>query len=154
GYHPTLAIVPTFDGDVYSTLHLLARDKVSDVARYFAHGDQEPSRSVVLGRVFDPQKRTPLAEQKFGMTYRNGKPPLYYGALPDPKLKSTSKSGLFAFFNLLPSFRALNRLESTARSGLINLMPDFGYFVELGRGGMGKLRGRLFDPFQGTSPDA
>lgn len=153
GYHPTSAVVPTFDGDVYTTLYLLERNKVSDVTHYFTAGGQQPSRAVVLGRVFDPAKRTPMEDQKFGISSPKT-PALYFGALPDPDLKATSKTGLFAFFNLAPSFRALTRLESSARATLINLLPDFGYYVELGRGGIGKLRGKLFDPFHGEPTNA
>ncbi len=151
GYHPTLAVVPTFDGDVYTTLYLLARDKVSDISHYFTKEGQLPSKSTLIGRVFDPVKRTPLPEQQYALAFRK-QPPLYFGSLPDPSLKSTTKSGLFGFFNLAPSFRTLNRVEASARSILLNLLPDFGYYVELGRGGLGKLKAKLFDPFHNQPP--
>ncbi len=148
GYHPTSVIVPTFDGDVYAPLYLLSRK-----TGYFIPGGQDPANSVVLGRVFDPVTRTPMPEQQFGLSFRT-EPPLYFGSLPDPSLKSTSKAGLFAFFNLAPSFRALNRLGVSARSILYNMLPDFGYYVELGRGGKGRLRAELFDPLRDQPPAA
>ncbi len=148
GYHPTSVVVPTFDGDVYTTLYLLNRN-----TQYLSPKGQEPAQAVVFGRVFDPVRRTPMEDQSFGLTFHKN-PPLYFGEMPDPALKATAKSGLFAFFNLAPSFRALTRLEASARSVLINLLPDFGYYVELGRGGMGKLRGKLFDPFHGQPANA
>jgi hypothetical protein len=153
GYHPTLVTIPTFEADVYSPIYLLSRTSVSAITRYFGAAAQQPSHATVLGRVFDPVKRTPKEDQQFSLSFRKTGP-LYFGSLPDPALKSTSQSGLFGFFNLAPSFRSLGRGESAARSFLMNLLPDFGYYVELGRGGMGRLRAKLFDPFQGELPTA
>jgi len=146
GFMKAYAVVPVADGPAYQPIYLVARDKVEAVTTYFTRHPQQNGHAVVMGRVFDTTKRRPEAGQRLRLQNRKG-PALYFGALPDTQLQQTTRNGLFGFFNVAPSFRSVARESKDAIPYLMNLRPNTGTYVELGRGGAKTLSGRLYDPF-------
>ncbi len=145
GYYPAYPIVPTFSSNVYSPIYLISKDKVDAITKYFTKNQQSDRRGIVMGRVFDSTSRAPLKDERVSLSFRKGRA-LYFDALPDPWLQSTTESGLFGFFNVAPSFRSLVR-QSGKPAFLLNVKPGSAQYVELGRGGKKALQGRLIDPF-------
>ena len=143
GFYPTYQIVPTFGGSSYSTVALVSWDKV-DAVRYFTKHPQRDGMAVVLGRVFDPDTRSPKEGEEFSLSFRKGRA-LYFGALPDTSLSSTTDTGLFGFLNIVPSFRSLLR-ENGRPAFLANFHPNTASYIELGRGGQKSFWGQLTIP--------
>ena len=105
-----------------------------------------------MGRVFDPSNhRSPKEGETIDLSSRK-KGPIYIGAFPDPSLKATTDTGLFGFFNVVPTFRALTRPGKFPF--LLNVRPNSAQYVEFGRGGKRNLSGRLIDPFNSAIPAA
>lgn len=145
GYYPTRQIIPIFSSAAYAPIYLVEKDKVDVVTQYFTKRPQQSEKSVVLGRIYDLKTRTPQAGESLSLSHRKGSA-VYFGALPDLNSKTTLDTGLFGFYNVEPSIRTLNR-ERGQYSLLLNMKPNFGYFVEFGRGGARDFKGGLTDPF-------
>lgn len=145
GYMPTRQVVPVFDSAAYSPIYLVQKDKVDVLTRYFTKRPQQLEKSVLMGRAYDVESRSPLAGEKISLSYRKG-PTVYFGALPDLNHDSTLETGLFGFFNIESSIRSIGRGESK-HSLLVDFQPGYGYFIEFGRGGSRDLLGSLIDPF-------
>jgi hypothetical protein len=145
GYYPTRQIVPIFSTAAYAPLYLIQKDKVEVVTQFFTKKPQQAEKSVVMGRVYDIKSRSPLAGETLSLSHRKGSA-VYFGALPDINQKTTLDTGLFGFYNVEPSIRSIAR-SIDKHSLLLTLLPDYGYFVELGRGGSRDLVGSLTDPF-------
>lgn len=146
GYYPTEVIVPTFQTTGYVSVHLIPKDKVEVVTRYFTKRPQVADKAVIMGRLFDPASRAPKADQEVVLSGRNGRA-LYFGALPDRSLRQTTATGLFGFFNVEPAFRSVGKPYGAA-SELINIKPGSAYYIEMGRGGTKTVRGTLVDPYR------
>lgn len=151
GYYPTYRTVPTFSTNVYVPIYLISRDKVDVITRYFTRSPQLAGRAIIMGRVFDPSSRAPKKDEMVGLTARK-KGALYIGALPDPSLLATADTGLFAFFNVVPTFRSLLRPEKFPF--LLNARPNSAEYIEFGRGGKKNFSARLIDPFNSAIPAA
>ena len=145
GYLPTRIVVPISTTAAYSPVYLIEKDKVDFVTNYFTKKPQQSMKSVLMGRVYDASSRAPMAGETLNLSYRKGSA-VYFGAFPNLTSGSTLETGLFGFYNIEPSFRAVSR-TSNQLSHLLNLESGYGYFVEFGRGGSRTLSGRLTDPF-------
>ncbi len=152
GFYPSYQIVPTFGTHVYHTTHLVERDMVGFLVSSFLKATLKTGMGTLLGRTFDTESKQPLAGEQVSMWFRKGKA-LYFDTMPDTQFHATTKTGLFGFFNVMPAFRFLSRGESKPPY-MVNVQPDSAQYVELGRGGKKSLRGRVRDPFAGTSPGA
>ncbi len=149
GYFPTRHTVPIFSTVAYSPIYLVEKDKVEVVSHYFTKRPQQIEKSMVMGRIYDIKTRTPLAGETLSLSQRKGSA-VYFGALPDISGNATLDTGLFGFYNVEPSIRAISR-SSNRHSQLLNMEPGYGYFVEFGRGGSRNLLGQLVDPFSGRN---
>lgn len=145
GYYPTRVVVPVFSTATYQPVYLIEKDKVDAVTNYFTKKPQQSQKSLIMGRVYEPQTRTPKVGETFMLSHRKGSA-VYFGALPDLNASATLDTGLFGFYNIEPSFRAIGR-ASNRPPLLLNMEPGYGYFLEFGRGGEKKFKGRLVDPF-------
>lgn len=145
GYLPTRIVVPISNTAAYSPVYLIEKDKVDFVTNYFTKKPQQSAKSVLMGRVYDANSRAPMVGETLNLSYRKGSA-VYFGAFPNLTSGSTLETGLFGFYNIEPSFRALSR-TSNQLSHLLNLESGYGYFVEFGRGGSRNLSGKLTDPF-------
>jgi hypothetical protein len=152
GYYPTYKTVPTFATNVYAPIYLVSRDKVETITKFFTKSPQREQNGILMGRVFDPGTRTPKADETVHLAFR--KKAIYFGlgGFPAPELSATSDNGLFAFFNVTPSFRSLLHNEQPAL--LAQVRPGTADFVDLGRGGKRSLSGQIVDPFSGAMPPA
>jgi hypothetical protein len=144
GFYSARFVVPVFESNVYVPLYLIERDKVETITKYFTKREQAPSRGLVFGRIFDTDTRSPKKSEQVWLSFRKGHA-LYFDALPSTNLKETTDTGMFAFFNIEPSFRTLFRDKKPGY--LMNVRPSFAQYVEIGRGGKKAFKGRLFDPF-------
>ena len=144
GYYPTYRTIPTFSTNVYVPIYLISKDKVDVITRYFSRSPQQESRGIVMGRVFDPLSRSRKRMRLSTLPRKKG--PIYIGALPDPSLQATTDTGLFGFFNVVPTFRALSRPGKFPF--LLNVRPNSAEYIEFGRGGKKNLSGRLIRSFQ------
>lgn len=145
GFYPTRQVVPVFDTGAYSAVYLLAKDKVESITRFFTKKEQQEKKALLMGRVYSSKTRAPLKNEELSLTFRRGGA-VYFDALPNLSLRSTTETGLFGFYNIEPSFRAIHR-ASGKHASLLSTLPGFGYYVELGRGGEKAVKGRLLDPF-------
>ncbi len=154
GYYPTFHTVPTFSSDLYSPVYLISQDKVDVVTKYFTHHPQKDADGLLIGRVFDPITRAPQKEERLSLSFRRSGP-VYFGALGALPIVpgasgttadslETTENGMFAFFNLAPSVRAVSR-DSGKPSLLLNVHPHAAEYIELGRGGKRNLRGQVLD---------
>ncbi len=150
GYFDTHVTIPTFSSPVYSSVFLVAREKVDAITKYFTKNPQQSSKGVVMGRVYDPKTRTPKAGEKVSLHFRKGNA-LYFNALPDPTLNETSNNGLFGYYNVISGFRPLRR-ESHETSFLFNVDRQSALYLEFGRGGEKALKGKLTAPSNGHVP--
>ena len=146
GYYPTEVIVPTFQTSGYVSVHLVSKDKVDSITRFFTKKPQSEQKSIIMGKVFNPNSRSPVEGEEVLLSGRKGRP-LYFGVFPDPTLKSTTETGLFAYLNVEPGFRSVGRARSTAWD-LMGTKPNYAYYLETGRGGTGTLKGVIKDPYQ------
>lgn len=151
GFYPTRQVVPVFNTNAYSAVYLLAKDEVESVTKFFTKHEQKASKSLLMGRVYNPVTRAPLKNEELTLSFRRGRA-VYFNALPDLSLKATTPTGLFGFYNIEPSFRAVERTGKHA--ALLPFLPGFGYFLELGRGGAKRINGRVMDPFLNQGVDA
>ncbi len=152
GYYDTHVIVPTATTQVYAPIFLISKEKVDTITKFFTKSPQDMNKGVVMGRVYSPKTRTPIADEVVELQFRKGKA-LYFDALPDPRLNATGKTGLFGFFNVTSTFRNLTR-ESSELPFLFNVPPQSALYVELGRGGEKALKGKLVAPFSSDMPQA
>ncbi len=158
-------IVTTFGTDTHVPLYLLSNKDLGTIS-FNKGGNQDLGKGILMGRTFDPESRTPSADEQVQMSFRKSRP-LYFdpideqslteqglfgawaamslGAIPNMSLERTSKLGLFGFFNVVPSLRVLYR------EGKHPVMHYVGAgevsYLEFGRGGLSKLKARLIDPF-------
>lgn len=153
GYFPSYRIVPVFDTSAYAAIYLVSRDKVDTITQYFTKSPQKGTHGILMGRVFDPKTRRPLAGESVSLSFRKGRA-IYFGAFPDPKLSSTSDTGMFGFFNVLPSFRSIEREGNDKRAYLTEIRANSASYIEIGRGGKRDFVGKLQDPFTGQVPPA
>ena len=153
GYYATDRVVPIFAVDPVAVVYLIPKDTVQSITEYFTKALQSENKSVVMGRVFDPLSRKFLKGEKISLQYRKG-PALYIDALPNLTLSATSSTGLFGFFNIVPSIRSVFREALGKWSYLLNIRPNSGYFVDIGRDGKKDLKVRLFDTLNGVQPEA
>ncbi|MBI4403970.1 MAG: hypothetical protein HY537_07410, partial [Deltaproteobacteria bacterium] len=110
GYFGTRKAVALLDSDDYIIIYLVPQFGV-DAATVFTRKAQKAGKGILVGRIFDPLNRAPKEWEGVSLLYRAG-PALYfdyYWGLPNLNLKSTSKSGLFAFFNVVSGLRTLLR---------------------------------------------
>ncbi|MFM8314283.1 MAG: hypothetical protein ACKOA8_08370, partial [Deltaproteobacteria bacterium] len=147
GHYPTRQIVPIFSSLAYAPIYLIEKSKVEVVTNLFTKKPQQEEKGLVMGRVYDVKTRSPLAGESLTLSHRRGNA-VYFGALPDLTANATLSTGLFAFYNIEPSIRALGR-SSEKYPLIFNVAPGYGYYLELGRGGSRNLLGRLIDPFAG-----
>jgi hypothetical protein len=151
GYYNTQTIVPTSTTNFYRSLYLVSKETVNDITKYFTKNQQKEGRGVIIGRVFGDD-RAPEKDVEVSLSARRGKA-LYIDALPNIFANSTSATGLFGFFNVVPSFRSITT-SVAQHSILLGVKPDSAQYVELGRGGKRNLVGQLMDPFEGQIPIA
>lgn len=155
GYLRTDKVVSIFGSDNKALVYLLSKKGVEAVRGWFTDKAIDPEKSIVVGRDFNPKVAGETVQgEEISMQYRNG-PTVYFGSVfPDLNLKSTSESGMFAFFNLAPAFRAIYRETIGKLPYLMNIRPHSGYFVDLGRGALRSVKGQLFDTLNGLYPEA
>lgn len=153
GYMPTDTIIPTAQIDKHAVVYLIPQDGVDSITKFFTKNPQQNAKSVVMGRAFDPTTRKLLAGEKFSLQYRKG-PALYMNAFPQLDLMATTITGLFGFFNVTPSVRAVLREGANKLGYLLNIKPGRGYFLEFGRSGKRNIAARLFDTINGLNPEA
>ncbi|NBT59755.1 hypothetical protein EBT16_13325, partial [bacterium] len=146
GYYPTQVVVPVFKTTGYVSVHLVSRNTVDTVTRFFTKRPQSGQKSLIVGRVFDPETRAPQSDQELSLLGRSN-PAVYFNALPDTLLRKTTTTGSYAYFNVEPAFRSVGRAGSSAFH-LIQTKPDSAYYIESGRGGSRTLHGKLLDPYR------
>lgn len=146
GFYPTRKVVPIIGTSSYTTISLIERQKVDAITGFFTKKPQDDRKAIIFGRVFDPESRKPLVDDQIMLSNRKGRA-LYFSALPDTGLTSTTSTGMFAFMNVEPAFRALFRTKSTHALPM-HLLPGYGYFADLGRGGKKSFKAVVTDPVQ------
>ncbi len=149
GYYPTEIIVPIHNSVSYQPVYLVPRGHVDVVSNYFTPRHQDINNAVILGKVYDSRTLKGLSNERISMLYEK-KGPLYYEIFPNPKREVTSYSGLFGFYNIIPSMRAILRDGKTPF--LLNAKNGMAYFLEFNRLGRKALKGKIIDPFEGYYP--
>ncbi len=152
GYFDTEKVVPIFTSDVYEVVHLVSRDKIGSLPEFFTKRAQDSNNGIIVGRTLDDVSHTPKEGESVSLSFRKS-PPLYIDALPDLKLSATSSTGLFAFFNIAPSFRLISRSEEVIPL-LMNVKPNHAQYIEFGRGEERSVHGQIFDGLNGVHPEA
>ena len=152
GYFPTYKTVPTFATNVYAPIYLVSRDKVETITRSFTKSPQREQNGILMGRVFDPGTAPRKPVRRYISRSARKRFTSVSVAFSGPELSATSENGLFAFFNVTPSFRSLLHNEQPAL--LAQVRPGTADFMDLGRGGKRSLSGQIMDPFSGTMPPA
>jgi len=145
GYYPTQVVVPTFEATGYVSVFLVSKDKIDTITRFFTKRAQMAQKSIIMGRVFAPETRSPQKDQEVVLSGRKGKA-LYFGVFPDPSLYHTTETGLYAYLNVEPGYRSVGKANASAWE-LIGVKPDHAYYFETGRGGKHDLKGALKDPY-------
>ncbi len=146
GYYPTRKIVPVTSTSAYATVSLIEKQKVDTITGFFTKKPQDDRKALIMGRVFNTENRRPLADDQISLSNRKGHA-LYFNALPDTNLTSSTSTGLFAFMNVEPAFRAIFRSKSQ-HALPIQPLPGYGYFADLGRGGKKSIKAVVTDPVQ------
>lgn len=156
GYLRTDKVHATFGTDSKTTIYMLSKNTVEAARQWATPGlPLDAEKAVVFGRVFDARVAgKTIAGERVSMEYRNG-PTIYFGSVfPDMGARMTTESGIFAFFNLVPSVRAIYRETVGKMPILMSLRKHSGYLVDLGRGSFKNLRGQLFDTLNNLHPEA
>jgi len=146
GYYPTQVVVPVFQTTGYVSVHLVPKKLVDVVTGFFTKRAQSDQKALILGRVFNPQTRSPEADQEISLSGRSN-PPVYFNTLPDLNRRQTTSTGSYAYFNVDPAFRSVGKLGS-AVTHLIQAKPGSAYYLESGRGGNHVFRATLVDPYR------
>lgn len=154
GYYRTFRTIPIFAGDVHQPIYLGTKSQLMTLAKQLAGVSQLEALAQVLGRVFDPASRNPLENERVELVDHAPSRGSYFRFFSDSLLAHvTTMTGFFSYFNVASAFRYLERPDSNKRTLRVNVRPSSAYYVELGRGGMRALRGRLVDP-NGSVPVA
>lgn len=145
-YYPTQVTIPVFQTTGYVSVHLVPKKIVNTITTHFTQRPQTEEKALVWGRLFNANSRAPESNQEIFLSGRRGRA-LYFGLLPDKNLNATTSTGSFAYFNVEPAFRSLGKRDSTAFD-LIQALPGYAYYVELGRTGQHTLKGVVQDPYR------
>jgi hypothetical protein len=151
-YYSTQKIVPVFESDAYNIVYLISKDKAQAI-KYWTKEDPDPEKGIIMGKAYDHTTRTPKAGEKMTLSYQKGQA-LYIDSLPNPLLPETTSTGLFGFFNIIPSFRALGRAFPGELPLLVYVKKNYAQWVDLGRAGVKPLPGRLYDIVNNIRPEA
>ncbi|NBX77664.1 MAG: hypothetical protein EBQ92_14035 [Proteobacteria bacterium] len=146
GYYPTQVVVPVFQTTGYVSVHLVPKKHIETVTQFFTKRPQSDQKALIMGRVFNPETRSPHEDQEISLSGRSS-PPLYFNLLPDLKRRQTTSMGSFAFFNVDPAFRSVGK-SGSAVTHLIQAKPGSAYYLESGRAGKHVFRGTLLDPYR------
>jgi hypothetical protein len=149
GYYDTQLVVPTSRTNFYRSIYLVSRITVGNITKYFTKSEQRSGAGLIVGRVFG-ENRAPASDVEVSLSARKGKA-VYIDTFPVKDASSTAKPGLFSFFNVQPSIRALKR-SGGEPAMLLAVKPDSAKYVEFGRGGKRSLIGKVIDPYDKQMP--
>ncbi|MBY0370931.1 carboxypeptidase regulatory-like domain-containing protein [bacterium] len=153
-YFRTFQTVPIYQSDAYQPVYLVSKSQTVAIAKRLAVSDKGTGvglgagTSVLMGRVFDPQTLQPQADTRVDLQNHLLSLGSYFQFFQDKFQPRTSNLGYFSFFNLPASatHRQITRPETQLRTYEATVMPQSGYYVELGRAGVHTLKGNLIDP--------
>lgn len=154
GYFRTFRTIPILNSDVHQPIYLGQKNQLLTMAFTLAGVPQVETLSQVIGRVFDPVTRNPLEGERVELLDHSDSRGSFFRFFADGLHKHmTAVTGFFSYFNVASAFRYIERPDSGKRTLRVNVRPASVYYLELGRGGMRSLRGRLVDP-NGSLPVA
>ncbi len=140
----TYRTVPIFGADVHQPIYMVSKPRVKEIVRTLLGKKQSGVLSVVMGRVFDPKTRNPLKNEVVELVDHSEELGSYFSFFGE-KL-TTSVTGFLSFYNVAPAFRYLKRSSEEARTFRFPVRSAAGYYLELGRGGVKALKGKVTDP--------
>jgi len=139
GYYETQhTIVRTSPTDSYSVVYLVGKENVRKITTHITKTELDPEAGILMGRIYKDRK--PAKDATLSLSFRKGralfmealKNPWLRDILPNVMLPATTRTGLYAFYNIAKSMRSL--MHSFGQyPALVNVKPGSAYYVEFGR---------------------